>query len=91
MRRGCRAWLAHTTSDATEAGKAWMLAKLICPDAYLRIDDDYTRVPRHWAFYNIEPGAAESMTQQGDIFERVFENGVIRYDRPSDRAEWRPR
>ena len=88
MRRGCKVWLVHTTSDATEAGKAWLLAKLICPDAYLWIGDDYTSPPRHWAFYDIELGRAEPMTQRGDVFERVFEHAVIRYDRAQDQATW---
>ena len=91
IRRGCRVWLVHSTSDAVEAGKAWILAKLICPDAYLCITDSYTSPPRHWAFYDIELGAAQPMTQRGDVFERAFESGLVRYDRASDRAEWRPR
>jgi hypothetical protein len=85
LSNGCSVWLTHITESESEARNAWMLAKLICPEAYVYVGPSYMEPPIQWDFYNVDVGEPGPLTQSGEVFARSFEKAVFTYDRAHDR------
>lgn len=85
LANGCGVWLSHVTRSHSEARTAWLLAKLICPQAYVAIGPPGMEAPVSWDFYEIDLGPAGSLTKKGDVITRAFGKALIVYDLEQDR------
>ncbi len=91
LANGCGVWLSHVTRSRSEARTAWLLAKLICPQAYVAIGPPGMEAPVFWDFYEIDLGPAGSLTKKGAVITRSFGKAMIIYDRDKDRVALQPR